>query len=150
MTTRAEIVAEARQWRETPFQHQGRTRGVACDCGGLVGGVAVALGILPATWWADVFDPLHGGYSRTPAHGTLQGICELFMVQIDAETIQPGDVVLMRFKVEPQHLGIVADYVHGGLSLIHALSTAGKVTEHRFAPEWRSRIVAAYSFPGVA
>ena len=56
MTTRLEVAAEARRWLATPFAHQGRTRGLGCDCGGLVGGVAVALGIVPPTWWREVFD----------------------------------------------------------------------------------------------
>lgn len=148
MTTRAQIVAEARTWLGVPFAHQGRTR-AGTDCGGLVGAVAVSVGVLPATWWADEFDPIHGGYARTPAHGALQRICEAFMTAIDPPAIQPGDVVLMAFATEPQHLGIVADYVHGGLSIIHALSSAGRVAEHRLAPEWRQRVMAAYSMPGV-
>ncbi len=149
MTTRAEIVAEARTWLGVPFAHQGRTR-AGTDCGGLVGAVAVGAGIIPPSWWADEFDPLHGGYARTPSHGTLQRICDSFMRPIDPEAIQPGDVVLMRFRTEPQHMGILGDYLHGGgLSLIHALSSCGRVAEHRLALEWRRRIVGAYSMPGV-
>lgn len=148
MTTRASVAAEARRWLATPFSHQGRTLGIGCDCGGLVGGVAVALGIVPATWWRDVFDPQFGGYSRQPSHGTLQRVCESFMAQTDEPDV--GDVLLMRFADEPQHLGIVCDYAHGGLSLVHALARAGKVVEHRLAPVWRARVVRAYRMPGVA
>lgn len=149
MTTRVDIVAEARSWLDVPFHHQGRTR-AGCDCGGLVGGVAVALGVVPQTWWAESFDPLFGGYARTPAGGVLQRVCESFMTTIDIGAAGPGDVLLMRFKTEPQHLGILADYVHGGLSIVHALSRAGKVAEHRMAPEWWARVVAVYRMPGVA
>jgi uncharacterized protein YijF (DUF1287 family) len=62
-----------------------------------------------------------------------------------------GDVVWMRFEKEPQHLGIVGDYVHGGLSLIHAYNGAGvnRVVEHRLDDTWRARIVAAWRYPGV-
>jgi cell wall-associated NlpC family hydrolase len=149
MPTRADIVAEARRWIDTGFQHQARTRGVATDCGGLLGGVAIASGVLPADWWTTTFDPLFGGYSRQP-DGTLRRICEAFMREIAVDAMQPGDAVLMRFAGEPQHVGILADYVHGGLSIVHAMLRVGRVAEHRLAPKWRGYIVAAYAMPGVS
>ena len=150
MTTRAEVVAEARRWVGTPFVHQGRVRGHGCDCGGLVGGIAVALGIVPADWWQIVFDPRFGGYGRQPANGVLEAVCESFMSAIDPDAAEPGDVLLMRFADEPQHLGIVADYRNGGLSIVHALSRVGSVVEHRLGGLWTWRIVGAYRMPGVA
>lgn len=147
MTTRADVAAEARRWLATPFAHQGRTLGIGCDCGGLVGGVAVALGIVSPTWWRDTFDPSFGGYSRQPANGTLQRVCESFMAPTDQPDV--GDVLLMRFASEPQHLGIVVPYVWGGLAMVHAMARAGRVVEHRLAPVWRARVVQAYSMPGV-
>lgn len=143
--TRAAVVAEARRWLDTPFHHQARTRGVGCDCGGLVGGVAVALGIVPPDWWRDTFDPRWGGYGRQPAQGTLQQVCESFMARTDDP--QPGDVLLMRFAREPQHVAIVGD--HGGRSLIHAYEAIGRVIEHRLDPRWQRRTVQAYRMPGV-
>lgn len=147
--TGAEIVAEARRWRGVPFAHQGRTR-AGTDCGGLIGGVAVALGIVSADWWERTFDPAHGGYSRQPSHGQLSAICESFMRCIEIDDARPGDVALMRFRADPQHLGILADYRHGGLSIVHALSSAREVCEHRLSPLWRDRIVSVYRMPGVA
>lgn len=147
MVARADIVAEARTWIGTPFAHQQRTRGVGTDCGGLVGGVAVALELVPVSWWAESFDPQFGGYSRQPSHGTLQRVCETFMRRVD--DYLPGDVLLMRFVGEPQHLAIVADYVHGGLSIVHAMLRVGRVAEHRLSPEWRRNVVAAYAMPGI-
>ena len=35
-----DVVKEARTWIGTPFVHQGRTKGLACDCLGLMIGVA--------------------------------------------------------------------------------------------------------------
>jgi NlpC/P60 family putative phage cell wall peptidase len=148
VTTCAEVAAEARRWLATPFAHQGRTKGLGCDCGGLVGGVAMALGIIPPTWWTTVFDPQFGGYGRQPAHGTLQLVCESFMARVDEPEV--GDVLLMRFAAEPQHLAIAVDYRWGGLAIVHALESEGRVIEHRLAPLWRSRIVQAYRMPGVA
>ena len=80
--TRQEVVREAREWLGTPFHHQAREKGVGTDCGGLVGGVAVALGIVPPDWWRDTFDPRWGGYGRQPAQGTLQQSSSDFDVAI--------------------------------------------------------------------
>ncbi len=146
MTSRADVVAEARRWLGVPYAHQGRTR-AGVDCGGLVGAVAVMLGRVPADWWAAQFDPLHAGYGRQPALGRLQGICERWMLRMPQA--RPGDVLLMRFEAEPQHLAIAADYRHGGLSMVHALARSGRVAEHRLSPEWAGRIVACYGLPGV-
>jgi hypothetical protein len=43
--TRMDVVTEARTWLSTPFVHQGWTKGVACDCIGLIKGVGVELGL---------------------------------------------------------------------------------------------------------
>ena len=150
MTTRADVVAEARRWLGTPFHHQARLRGVGCDCGGLVGGVAVSLGLVDPRWGAATFDVEFAGYGRQPHAGLLRIVCDRFMRAIQTVEAQPGDVLLMSFAGgAPQHLGIIADYRHGGHSLVHALATAGRVVEHRLSPAWRGKAVAAYSLPGV-
>lgn len=141
MTTRAEIVAEARSWLGTPFHHQGRVKGVGVDCAGLVVGVAKAFGILLAD---------QQGYSRLPDGKTLQAACEIELVRIPTEAMQPGDVLLFRFQSVPHHVGLLGDYPGGGLSLIHAYNTIGRVVEANLSAGDRRRIVAAYALPGVA
>ena len=150
MITRAEIVSEARAWIGTPYQHQAHLRGVGCDCGGLIGGVAVALGIVPPDWWDTEF-ARHAGYARQPTGDSLIDVLSEFMTATDSDTAQPGDVVVMRFKLDPTHVGFLADYVHGGLSLIHALNGIGvrAVTEHRIDAQWRNRVTHAFKMPGV-
>jgi len=58
-------------------------------------------------------------------------------------------VVLIRFQRNPHHLALVGDYLYGGLSLIHADSTLGRVVEHRLDEVWRRLIVAAFAVPGL-
>jgi hypothetical protein len=41
-----QILAAARSWLGTPWRHQGRLKGVAVDCGGLIIGVGKELGLL--------------------------------------------------------------------------------------------------------
>jgi NlpC/P60 family putative phage cell wall peptidase len=151
--TRREVVDAARCWIGTPFHHQGRLRGVGCDCGGLVGGVAVDCGIVGRDFWTRVFDPAFGGYGAVPRRGSLTTVLARFLLPIDVDAAGIGDVLAMRFPelpAEDHHVGIVADYVHGGHSMIHAMSRApARVTEHRLAPPWRGRVAGAYRFPGL-
>lgn len=154
MPSRADVIAEARRWIGTRWQHQARLRGVASDCGGLIGGVPVELGLLPARWWADTFDPRFGGYARQPSGDKLRQILLLYMDPISPpEAAAPADVALMRFgRGEPQHLGIIGDHpLEGRASLIHALGPQSpcRVTEHILAPRWRERIVAAFAYRGL-
>jgi cell wall-associated NlpC family hydrolase len=145
MTTRAEIISEARSWLGTPFQLQQRMKGVAVDCAGLVICVARALGIVAADF--DV-----KGYSRRP-DGRLLELCDKHLIRVGQNEMQPGDVVVASVDADPQHMGILGDHRHGGLSIIHAASHAdgtGSVVETRLAFSRSLVFVAAYAFPGVA
>jgi cell wall-associated NlpC family hydrolase len=145
MIDAAKVVAEARGWRDTPYHHQARSRGLGVDCAGLVIGVARALGLVGAQF--DV-----SGYARRPDGASLLAECDRFMLRVAADQLAPGHVAVLRFEHDPQHLGIVADYLHGGLSLVHALGTVdgrGRVLEQRLAPDTLARLVQAYALPGV-
>lgn len=144
--TRADLVAEARAWLATPFLHQARLRGVGCDCVGLLIGVARACGLV-----APGFDVT--GYARTPDGKSLIAELDKHLVRIARADMQPGDVIVIRWLHDPQHVGILADYVHGGLSVIHAYGTPdgkGSTIEHRLDDGMLRRFVQAYRFPGLA
>ncbi len=142
MIKRAQVAAEARTWLGTPWQHQARLKGVGCDCVGLVIGVARDLGVVDADFNVD-------GYKRIPDGVTLMTQCHAHMTRIDAASIDVGDVLLMRFNGNPQHLAIVGDYAHGGLSIIHAYALSRAVVEHALSDQWRQHVVCAYKLPGV-
>ncbi len=132
----AEIIAVARSWLGTPWRHQGRLKGVAADCGGLIIGVGRELGLLD-------FDTR--AYGRIPDGQRLRALCDEHLASRPVTDVQPGDVLLMRFTRHPQHLAIVGN--HGApFSLIHAYADAGACVEHGADPKWRRRIVAAYAF----
>jgi NlpC/P60 family putative phage cell wall peptidase len=142
---RQQIVTEARSWIGTPFRHQARLKGVGVDCAGLLIGVARALELVPD--WFDVT-----GYARLSDGQSLIDTSETHMTRIDRETMQPGDVIVIRWGKWPQHFAILGDYCYGGLSMIHAYCTPdgkGKVMEHRLAPHLLDRLVAVYAMPGV-
>ena len=128
----ASVIDAARACLDTPFMHQGRVPGLALDCAGLVVAVAKAIG-------ADYND--HRGYSRSPSNGLLEAALDAQPCLSRVHDMQPGDVLLMRFAGEPQHLAICA-----GETIIHSYSQVGKVCEHRLADVWRARIVRIYRF----
>lgn len=142
MSTRADVVACARSWIGTPFQHQQRMKGVAVDCAGEVIGVSRELGIV-----APDFDV--NGYGRAPDGQTITGYCREHMTPIEFSAMQPGDVIEVAFVNDPQHLGILGDYVHGGLSIIHASERNGGVVEHRLMFSEALKFRAAYRLPGI-
>jgi len=140
-TTRAEVVAAAREWLGTRWHHQGRLKGVGVDCAGLIIGVAREL---------ELVDFDYSNYGRVPDGQNMTALCRAQMTPVKLSEIAPGDVLLMRFDSDPQHLAFVGDYLGGdGLSIIHAYTLARKVIETRLDSVWRSRIVEAYSLPGV-
>ena len=140
MTTAADVVAAARGHRDTPWQHQGRLPGVALDCAGLLICVARQLGLV-----APDFDI--NGYGRVP-DGTMPEWCDQYLERVPDPVY--GGVLMCAIAQDPQHLGIVGDYRHGGFSFIHASSGAGKVVETRLMWARNQRLVRAYRFPGVA
>lgn len=152
MIARAAVIAEARDWLGTPFSHQQHTKGLATDCLGFIGGVAVAVGVFPASAWTEAFAE-HASYGRLPYAGRLVAACREFLIPIDIDAAREADILCMRFTGEPAHVAYLAPYVHGGLSLVHAWSRArpqAGVVEHVFDRKWRSRVVEAFALPGVA
>lgn len=146
--TRADVVAEAREWvGTTRFEHQHSHKGNACDCIGLARGVYRELGLMPSPDKLARVAHLRG-YSASPDGVSFKAFCDEMLEPLPIDSILPGHFILMKYTQDPQHSAIVADYRHGGLSMIHALPRMG-VCEHRLNETWRARIVAAYAFPGV-
>ncbi len=142
MVPAADVVAAARQHIGTPWQHQGRLPGVALDCAGLLIVVARELGLVPPDF--DV-----NGYSRSP-DGSMLDWCEANMRRIGEPEL--GAVLVLATSDEPQHLGIVGDYLHGGWSLIHANNSGDRprVIETRLMFARNMQFRGAYRLPGVA
>lgn len=133
MTTRQDIVDCARSYQNVRWLHQGRSR-AGLDCIGLVLAVAHDLGL-------SEFDTTD--YGRIPDGERLRQELERHMQP--TSTPLPGDVLLMRFEREPQHVAIVTE-----IGIIHAYAQLRRVTEHALQGVWPSRVLAAYRFGGLA
>ncbi|MFA5170430.1 MAG: NlpC/P60 family protein [Sulfuriferula sp.] len=134
--TADDIISAARECIGTPFQHQGRINGLALDCAGVIVCVASKFGlksIQPA------------GYGRSPCNGMLEEAADMQPYLDRVTAMQAGDVLMMRFTGEPQHVGI-----YTGENIIHAYESVGKVVEHRLDEKWAARIVRIYRFKDIA
>lgn len=138
VVTPEHVVAAARGYLDVRWRHQGRTR-AGLDCIGLVVCVARELGLSSAD---------AAGYGRHPDAGRLRAALRTHCVQRSGDAA-PGMVALLRFEREPQHLAIVTPYALGGLAIVHALTSARRVVEHRLDDTYRSRIVELFDLPGV-
>jgi len=135
VTTRAEIVAAARSYLGVRWHHQGRNR-AGIDCIGLVIAVAHDLGL-------STYDIK--AYSRVPDGNKLRATMAEQMDALRSEP-QAGDVLLFRFHRNPLHTAIVTD----DDGMVHAFANMRRVVEHRIDSVWRSRIVCAFGYRGVA
>lgn len=142
LLTRAMIVAAARLWLGTPYQHQASLCGVGSDCLGLLRGV-----------WRDVtgpepepMRPYGAGWAELTGEESLFDLAQKYFVQRPDCTLLPGAVLLFRWQphLPVKHCGIAT----GEARFIHAHDGAS-VAEVTLAPGWRRRIVAAFDFPTV-
>lgn len=136
IVTREQFVTEARTWLGTPFQHQGRLKGVACDCVGLVICTARALGLTEF----EMTD-----YGRRP-DGRLRPMLDMHMDAIPPAEAGAADVLLFAWNASPIHVAILTDAEH----LIHAYAPNRKVIETLMDERIRAQVVGAFHVPGVS
>ncbi|MGB0749047.1 MAG: C40 family peptidase [Magnetospiraceae bacterium] len=145
---RQQIVALARDWIGTPFQHQGRLKGVGVDCAGLVIGVTRELGLAPED---------RPTYGHAPDRYVLGEMLDrqARLKGRDGACAEPGDLLLfwVSDRRYPQHLGIATGRQNGDLMMVHAYARPGKnklnkVLEMPLGPYFYSRLVAVYAIPG--
>lgn len=134
MPTRADIVRVARECIGTRWHHQGRVVGVGLDCVGVLFHVAHTLGL-------SEFE--YGNYPRRP-NGMLEPLLEEHMDRIAVEDAGDGDVLMMRWREDPQHVA-----VRTPVGIVHAHALARKCVEQPMDAIWRSRTVGAFRFRGV-
>lgn len=150
------LLAEARSWLGTPFKHQGRLKGVGCDCLGLLIGVAAALD-LQGKGGQKLADLDNLSYGHFPDENALRAGLDAALYP--AENLSAGCIVLIKIEGRAQHLGMIGSLESGvwsleenqtlnsklqTLTLIHAYAPHRKVVEHRLSEEWWERIVAIY------
>jgi hypothetical protein len=129
---RKQISAKAREYLGTPFQHQGRLKGKACDCVGLPYCVGAELG-LRSTDGKLIDKNENLNYQAQPTDNFVQQECQRLLVEKPIYQMQEGDVLLMKMPTIPCHVGIVTRMYVGTpdecFGIIHSYSPARKVVE---------------------
>jgi NlpC/P60 family putative phage cell wall peptidase len=143
MISREAILAEARDWIGTPYQHQASAKHVGTDCLGLVRGV----------WRAIYGHEPEAAPPYSPDWAEREGVETLFIAaqkhlnEIALAEAKPGDVLL--FRMDARSLMKHAAILETDERIIHAY-WGRAVVRSRFAHGWRARCAAAFAFPGVA
>lgn len=140
--TRADVVAAARLWLETPYVHQASCLGVGCDCLGLVRGVWRALyGKEP-----EQMPNYSADWAEAKGEETLRDAAARSMQAVSVDDVQPGDILLFRWRshLPAKHVAILTT----SQRFIHACEGL-PVSEVSFSNWWRRRLAYAFKFPGV-
>lgn len=137
------IVAEARSWLGTPWHHRQMKKGVGVDC------VHFPLAVYQS--FGKLLDLVMPEYNLTPDGKTLIGMCDRYLERTDK--MQEGDLIVVAPDVKAQHMGLLANYKHGGFSMIHACNDRScrppRVIETRLMFSRAMKLVCAYRFPGL-
>lgn len=137
------IIAEARTWIGTPYQHQASCKGAGTDCLGLVRGVwREVKGCEP-----EVPPPYTPDWAERPGGGVSAEImadgARRHMSEIAVAEARAGDVVLFRMRASgpAKHAAILSGAGH----MIHAYSGRA-VVETEVTRWWASRMAFVFRF----
>ena len=137
------VVAAARGWCGTPYQHQASIKGVGCDCLGLLRGIwQELLGPFPL----DV-PPYSADWGEASGEERLWLGAAGLLEPKDSCDPAAGDVILYRMQkgAVAKHLGIQTQ-VGTDPKFVHAYSRH-VVCENHFSRPWARRVVARFTFP---
>lgn len=143
MTGRADVVAEARRWIGTPYQHQASLLGGGTDCLGLLRGVWRALmGTEPMHVPAYTTD-----WSEPANREDMLDAARTWLVAKPFASAEPGDVIVFRMRLGfvAKHVGIVAE-TGAHSTFIHAYTGHG-VVESALSTPWARRVAGRFEFP---
>ena len=84
-------------------------------------------------------------YSHSPDAIKLKDRLAQILCAVPVQSIEPGDILLLRIDGNPQHLAIASDRQEG-LGLIHSYAPARAVVEHDLDEWWHKRIESAFRY----
>mgnify|MGYP000017409538 CR=1 FL=1 len=138
------VVAAAREWIGTPYQHQMSCKGAGSDCLGLVRGVwRDVIGAEPVSIPAYTYD-----WSEVSKAEVLWTSARKVLFDVDADApLAPGQILLFRMRktAVAKHLGILVTLGRSP-RFVHAYARHG-VVETSFSAPWQRALAARFSFP---
>lgn len=149
MVTAQDIIAKAREYVGTPYHHQGRVKGVALDCVGLIFGVCEELGLVDVEG-VPILRADNTNYSNEITDIFVHRECQRRLIERPANELCPGCVCTMRVPIAV-HCGVASVLPGGMLGMIHAYNGGTfKCVEHGMDEKWRRRIAGVFKIPGVS
>ena len=139
---RKAVLDAARNWIDTPYQHQASVKGAGCDCLGLIRGI-----------WREIYgqEPLAipaytPDWAESLGQETLLDAARQCLSPIANRDIQAGDVLLFRMasNVPCKHIAIMS----GDNCIIHAY-WGRAVVESFLVPYWTRRHAFSFAFPEI-
>ena len=137
---RGAVLACAKSWLDTPYQHQAAERGAGCDCLGLIRGIYRDLygaePVKPPPYTPDWAEICKGE--------TLLNAARTWLEEIPISQTQPGDVVMFRMLPDSpcKHIGILS-----APDIITHAYWGRAVVESHMVPYWRKRWEYSFAFP---
>lgn len=136
----AAVLAEAETWIGTPYRHQGATKGLGCDCLGLVRGIWKAVyGREPETP-----GPYAADWAEAGGKDQLLEAARRHCREKPLDAARPGDLIVFRWR--PQHAAKHLGLLMPDERFLHAYE-GHAVTISALVPQWRSRIAGVFAFP---
>jgi len=140
---RAQVIAEARRWIDTPYRHQASCRGAGSDCLGLIRGIWRELcGAEPLP-----LPPYTPNWDEATDHDRLLSAARSCFTCVDKADTQPGDIML--FLMTPRgackHIAVRAS----AATIIHAY-WGRAVVESYLVPYWQKRHAYSFAFPEIS
>ncbi|MFT4089282.1 MAG: NlpC/P60 family protein [Asticcacaulis sp.] len=143
---RAALVAEARSWIGTPYQHRMSLKNTGCDCLGLVRGVwRVMYGAEP--WDLPAYS---GDWAEIGGREWLTDALGEWLRPVSLAEARMGDVLVFRMKTGAvaKHAAILTagDMADTRAEIVHAYWGQAVVASW-LGTWWRRHVVAAFAFP---
>lgn len=141
MTSRSQVVAEARRWIGTPYHHHGRVLGVGVDC------AQILCAVYEACYLVEHIDP--GNYARDWHLHRSEELYLGWLIKAGATEVsspQPGDVAVFRFGRTWSHGGILIE----DNQVVHAYIGRGVIVNRLSEEPLQGRQVRFFSLNGLS
>lgn len=140
MDRKEKLIEIIKEYKDTPFHHQGRVKKIGVDCVGLIICACKEVGLIIK----DCND-----YNNVPSKGLLENELNNQLILKNKENIDVGDVLLFKFLNDPQHVALVTEINDNNIKIIHSYSKVGKVIEHDLDNLWKKRLINVYEIKGL-
>lgn len=127
-----DLIKVAREWLNTPWQHNQISKGIGVDCVNFLSAIAKESGL--------IIEDIPRCYGRTATDNQIELYLERnFKRKIDL-SIDGNDILLYKFSGYNNHVGLATS----STTIIHANSKVGRVVEHSIDGIWKRCLTGVF------